>query len=901
MKPVDAIEFALRLNRGSLRIGELLEVAAPFVHEDGFDRKRLKQVVDAHPKLFKLGADDICFLQDERLADRRGFYREQLAGLRDALRSMPFSNSIWTEVALVFALAVRKPDQLPLLSDRASGLWPILNELVLEFPQLDKQVSYQLRNSHDLFVSRAQGHLLAMESARVSRSEIVQELMHAVLRDGANGRYATPWWVGQLMTQLLGEAPKMVFDPEADSNVTSILLSERSTSGTVATSMYWSSTGAFIGKMLERLMGVEADHVMGSEEGAYARLPEHFDHSICIPSFGGREVVMTGPHGEPMTSVEAYEVAINQIMKRLSPKGRAVVLVQESALFSENRVHFRRSLIETGGLSFVISLPPLAFRPQVQIKTSILVFDRSTLDQPSIRFVNATPYIKKVDWQEPVCDMNSLLGKLHGYDDGSRNVLVESKRTLLESDQTILSMEHHVAQMAITESVAAEPETRFVALKELLTDIPREGSKRLGAYFQVTELSADIMELKRTALDGRDDPATAAPGKVVTTPALLLARVGGRLKPTLFDPIDGPITVGSNVFAFQVDTGAVDPEYLALELGSERIQRQVDLLAMGVAIASISNQALLSIQVRLPPLNEQRRIFKERVEGILIAQRQVLDAKAKERGLSISEWQLLGAVEHSLRPVATQVETPLKQIRKVLPSIPDPSRTMVEQAVLDADDALKRMKAMFKTIHQVVRSDKASMVLAPFDLRRLFRNEVRALGEIVKNLDVYFHCDPELESPEGVIAIIDRDQFALVVQNLFTNMAKHSGASAADKICVRIDVSHRAEGARRWLVIQAENNGEYFPDGFTHQDFITPGKLGDPAKGSGLGGFLMDRIIANHGGRFASGNLPFGENCFRLNSREERITSGTRSFWDQQAWMAVNFTIELPLDTDPDA
>jgi len=894
MKPVDAIELILRLHNGVLGVVDLLKEAQPFIFEDDFSIRRLKSVLRDNKGHFDLDEDSNCRLQPDRLADRVGFFTEQLDGLRNTLRFMPFSNPIWTEVALLFALAVRKPEQLPLLSDRTAGLWPILDELTKEVPQLERQFTYHLENAGVFFLNRTQNHLLAMASARLAPFEYVQVLNGAVLSDGTNGKFASPWWIGELMAKLIGDDVKEVFDPAADSNITPLVLAEKGARATRATAVYWSAFAEWYGSIFSRLMNVDLHALRGGALGAHDSLPALFDHCVSMPPFGGKERVVQVA-GQKLTSVGSYEVAINQILKRLSPTGRAVVLVQESALFSEHLVPLRRRLIQEGALSAIISLPSVLFHPNARLRTSILVLDRSKDTKKTIRFVDASPFLKEVAWNEYTCSIEGVLHALTQIDKGSPLHLDVPKEVILGSDQTILSLEHHAAISAIKNELLSEPNTRFVELGELLQDIPREADAHATFHLQVGDLTSDLLDLKRTARHARSEPKKLQ-GRVLNQSALLLARVGGTLKPTLFDPKDGPVLIGPNVFAFAVDLAQMDPEYLTLELSSERVQRQVDRLTTGVTVASLSKQALLSIQVRMPSPAEQRRVFKEWVEGILLAQREAIEKKAAERGLSLSEWHLLGAVEHSLRPVATQVETPLRRLRKLMPTIPITIRKEAEEAVDKAEEAVVRMKAMFNTIHQVVRSDKASMKLAAIDLRRLFRSEVRAFGSIVEHLDVYFHCDPELDSPDGVIATIDKDQFTLVIQNLFTNMVKHSGASAAGIVCVRIDVSHRAEGARRWLVIQVENNGEPFPPGFTHEDLVTPGKLGDPAKGSGLGGFLMDRIIANHGGRFWSGNLPIAESSLRVNDPQEMISTYPKRYWDKGAWMAVNFTILIPSD-----
>ncbi|MBK7297153.1 MAG: ATP-binding protein [Flavobacteriales bacterium] len=172
----------------------------------------------------------------------------------------------------------------------------------------------------------------------------------------------------------------------------------------------------------------------------------------------------------------------------------------------------------------------------------------------------------------------------------------------------------------------------------------------------------------------------------------------------------------------------------------------------------------------------------------------------------------------------------------------------------------------------------------------------------MKALMVIFECEAGLETTEGVIAHVDQQQFALVIQNLFINMAKHGLRSDQEQLVVRVRVSTRIEPQRTRLVITIENNGKPFPEGFTHEHFITFGKRLDMKKGNGIGGYLIDRIIANHGGKFVSGNLPVSDDKYRSSfERDQRIDENHWIPFDREAvstQMFVHFTIDLPISHD---
>lgn len=908
MRPLDGIEFALRLRAQASSPQEIADLIGDLVNEPGVGPARVLHEARSNPAIFQIDEAGRIGLIQPRIADRAAFFRNALADLQSALRLIPFGpDASALELALIYALAMRRRDMAPSLVKRGQGLWPIVDELTKEFPELERIISLSLESGGMLVLGQVTSSLLRMAAAGLERMEYVEAMRELLLRDQRTAQFSIPPSIGRLMCSLLGNEVRDVFDPYADPGLLPFLFSGTQGRTVSATGLFYSSLGRMATVLQARLLGANLDALKANANIDLARLPGPFEHCICMPPFAGKAKERLGRNRDqqPMSATEIHELVINLAIKRLAPTGRAVILVPESMLFNAARAYTRKYIMDLGILKAVISLPIGVF-PHTGVKTSILVLQKGMPANTPVRFMDAAPFSTSVLKQGRILDTEAIM-RVFNSEHATPEVVDVPLAEIRSDEQSSWAASRFSSRAKYAIAGDGSPETAVVELGSVLQDdILAMGSPVGLPLFQVTELSGEVLDLTRTAASGQqvwEDDRKAA--RRLDVPALLVARVGGRLKPTLFDPRDGAIAVGGNVYMFRVDTERADPEYLCLELRSELVQEQLDAYHQGQTIASIAKSDLLRLVVRLPEsLSEQRQVVRQRKEAILTAKREELARQEAKHGLSATEWQLIGAVEHSLRPVIAQVEAPMGDIRKCLAALNMEQRTTIEGALGEINQALDRMRGMFKVINQVLLVDKAGMQKAPWDLRRLFRNEVRALGPLIDGLQVYMRCDPALESADGIIAHVDRDQFALIIQNLLTNTAKHAGASIGDPTHVLVTVTPRADGPRNWIVLTIENDGAPFPPGFNHEDFITPGKRVDAKKGTGLGGYLIDRIIANHGGTFHSRNLPAGDESLREGHRFEHRLDAPATPQDRPftaTHVRVQFTIELPANSYTDA
>lgn len=610
MRPIDAIELTLRTESAALGTDRLLHAIHGLILEQPFTQNDLQLVAKANADRLQVSPVGMIQLTPERLADRVGFFQEQLVELRNGLRTIPLAGTQWLELALVYALALRPKGSVPAITVKGKGLWVILDELAKEYPEVAKQLGYVLDNGGMAVTGRLQGALLCMAAAALTPLEHVQMMRSVLSRDAHMGQFCTPWSVAELMARLLGDGVKEVFDPAADASVLPVVLALSRPAS--AEGVFMNRFAQFFTTLQARVLGVSLSSVLNDQYESGTT--KTFMHCISAPPFGGRIMEINGLRGIP-----PYEVAINQIIKRLAPKGKAVILVPESFLFSNTAAATRKRLVGEGLLRAVFSLPNGMFRPYAAVKTSILLIERVETGFDTILFADTSNYVSRGSDKQSALDVARFMKHLDRGSAKLKWTSLSAERILQDKYATLVNDRY---ALAAADAVETEDGVELVELGTLLLQHEREVAGMDVPYVQVSDLASDSMDLVRTAEHGRADrPVSAKGAKLVSERELLLARVGGMLKPTLFDPSKGPIAIGSNVFAFSIDTSRVDPHYLALELRSGAVQEQVSNYVKGSGVPSLSKADMMRILVRLPDTAEQKRFVAEQFDlGLFMEQ-----------------------------------------------------------------------------------------------------------------------------------------------------------------------------------------------------------------------------------------------------------------------------------------
>jgi len=127
----------------------------------------------------------------------------------------------------------------------------------------------------------------------------------------------------------------------------------------------------------------------------------------------------------------------------------------------------------------------------------------------------------------------------------------------------------------------------------------------------------------------------------------------------------------------------------------------------------------------------------------------------------------------------------------------------------------------------------------------------------LSGIRVVIECAPDLPAAEG-----DVHQLQQVFLNLLLN-AEHAILAVGKGDTIRIRAYGRAEGERRWVVVEFEDNGPGIPSEIMpriFEPFFTTKKVGE---GTGLGLSVSYGIVQQHGGRLSGESVP-GRTVFTI-------------------------------------
>lgn len=115
---------------------------------------------------------------------------------------------------------------------------------------------------------------------------------------------------------------------------------------------------------------------------------EKYDYIFANPPVSSVSDNKREEFGYWMPTRKLHLQFLQVILSRLKENGRAVIFVNESFLFGENRAErtIRQVLVDDFGLRAVISLPQGAFAPYTSAKASILFLDRSFAHEQPVSF-----------------------------------------------------------------------------------------------------------------------------------------------------------------------------------------------------------------------------------------------------------------------------------------------------------------------------------------------------------------------------------------------------------------------------------------------------------------------------------------------------------------------------------
>lgn len=596
---------------------------------------------------------------------------------------------------------------------------------------------------------------------------------------------------------------------------------------------------------------------------------------VCNPPFGDKSHETDRISRFPQ-SRELSTKYMQHIISLMDSFKRAVVVVPESFLFANDRYRrqLRNYIIEKNILEGVISLPSGMFHPDSGVKTSIVILDSNKRNEDVYFIDGEDPEFKhSTDDNKIILHTGKILKIANSYIEGkevSRGTMLAGEpkasyglkkfgsKNLNDIDSN-LSVQRHLFYI---EEPLVEENIPKVKLGEVFDILKGERYPLdLGVaipYINIRDLNSDISQVDLNLPKVEDEEGRR--GFIVDQDSILLGSIASSNKPTFFKYSGTPILLSPNIFALKFKKEYLadyNYEYFVYELGSKYVIEQLEGFASGTTIKRISKGDLKNILIRRPDPKEQLRILRERKEAIYSAKLNEAKKFAKEVGLNLgSQHDLIKFMDHEIGNIVGGIKNKVKLVTSFLKrkriDISEPISTM--PGALTTGDTMSQLEnelgdiiTLLENLQRIISLGKKEINLKEIDFVSFINEEVLKLNNILSEYNVHIGINENYSTSEKHTFQSDPEQFKILIRNFIQNTVKHGyEGEEADKNIV----FHLSDKEEDYDVITLINDGRPFPEGFSFEDFIGFGEKYDKSKGSGLGGFLMNKIIENHNGTF---------------------------------------------------
>lgn len=589
---------------------------------------------------------------------------------------------------------------------------------------------------------------------------------------------------------------------------------------------------------------------------------------------GNVDLLGLGPTEDPVS------LYLQLIITRLNNKGKAIVLVPDRFLYSEDSSskYLREYLVESDLLEAVITFPSGKFPPML-LSTSLLVISKTK----SKRRTGKVLFIKaKNIWNQPK-EIQRIYKEYEQQINISRCVFIQE---IAECDYHLL-VNRFVSDVE-EELRAAAKNSQLYPLRYLTLKHHFESFKQGDniPFVVIDDLSLsdtdNILDMSIVSETTAHKPF----GKVIDQDTILLAKNQGKMRATLFQYKGKPIAISNEIHPVIVDADIVLIEYLLSELNLKYARKQYAAALIGNASPTITIPDLMNIKIRLQGnRSNQLKIVSEREEFVAHIKKTYQSYQEKERGFKKQEMQILSAIKHSFAQLQGAVSSDIKNLKYFLNRKTKaselvnwsdkisqrPGTRTIEEVFKDVNGSLEKMSKTFENIQNILDFNPSKMKREMTYIPDFVTDEVKAFIGNRRDFKVIF----DIVENGNLNIKIDKQQFGEVIRNFCHNTDEH-GYEGLD-VQKKMLFSFRSNLDQTKIILDLKNNGRPMPEEFSFEDFITFGSRNGDRKGSGIGGFLMNKVIENHGG---SMRLITNKMFYKLDSRYS---------------LGVHFRIELPI------
>lgn len=281
---------------------------------------------------------------------------------------------------------------------------------------------------------------------------------------------------------------------------------------------------------------------------------------------------------------------VGRAMDKLNKQGKMVCVLPMSFTSSKTYEPLRKKILAECEHVEVVSLPAL-YSPLTAVELCMLKVTKGNHGFRSIQFMDGTRYFHQQEYSSrKILKVNSLIESLS----------LKTDEVLTINFDKLVGNDFNPARYLLQLPEVAEG-TRYLQMKELVSVVKTgRATEETSSYISLSELENSPVNLVL--------PVTKRKTKnvqILTESAVLIGTIG-TLK---FGKVNNlPSFISNNIIAIKANDALITEDYLMHELQSAYVQQQFKAFATGTALKRISRKDLMSIQIAVPSIDEQRKV-----------------------------------------------------------------------------------------------------------------------------------------------------------------------------------------------------------------------------------------------------------------------------------------------------
>lgn len=524
---------------------------------------------------------------------------------------------------------------------------------------------------------------------------------------------------------------------------------------------------------------------------------------------------------------------IDRGISSINSTGKLISVLPLGFLFRGRQEQFMRErIVEDDLLDTVISMPS-GLLSYTSIPFCIVVLNKAKDHSGLVRFIDASKYISSENKRDKRLDYHALVELIKSN--------VENKALRYVSNNLIREYRYNLnVPRYFVKEYYGKP------LDEICEYFRgNRVTEENGKFVRIRDLKDDKVdnELNVNQLETVSIPRSA---KKIDESCLLVASRWKTLKPTYFKYEGEPIFVPAYIFSLRIDEEHTNVYYLINELLADYVTEQLDALRLGGAIPTIRKDDLLSVKINILPLEEQNAKVKG-LQELSDKLKLLLDENIKvEQTKSTEAFNEFASLKHSTGTPRQNILSNAKSLVRFFEqnqsnAYKEINNSYLERYDVELIEVFKQIRNDINHISLILERGENGLILEDYtkDLISLkdINDFVKDLPENGYDFKIKRNYIPKNQLSENGI-----ESNIVLLRVLFDNILKNAhkygfkNKEASNEVVIDLQIIDDL------LEITIKNNGFPFPKNYTQEKFIEKFNTTDKEKGTGIGGYDINRI-----------------------------------------------------------